>query len=176
MSKNKSLKGNWLPVTCLAVWMGVIFYLSAQDGTQSSGASTGLLAFFLRVLGKDPSCLPENTLSMLHGFLRTAAHAGEYCVLGALAFWTAARLWPNARLGCWVAWGFCVLWAVSDEFHQLFVPGRACDWRDLAVDSLGALAGVTAAILASRLRIRLRVKRAIAKDNKPIGETNRYSA
>lgn len=33
---------------------------------------------------------------------------------------------------------FCVLYAMSDEFHQGFVPGRVCSWKDvLFFDTLG---------------------------------------
>ena len=34
-----------------------------------------------------------------------------------------------------------VLFAVSDELHQLFVPGRGCQMRDILIDSNGVLAG-----------------------------------
>ena len=34
------------------------------------------------------------------------------------------------------------LYALSDEFHQRYVPGRSAHWRDIFFDWLGALAGV----------------------------------
>ncbi len=34
-----------------------------------------------------------------------------------------------------------VMFAVSDEVHQLFVPGRGCQFRDVLIDSNGVLAG-----------------------------------
>ena len=40
------------------------------------------------------------------------------------------------------AWIFCILYAMSDEFHQLFVPGRSGEIRDICIDSLGALLGI----------------------------------
>ncbi|HOP26418.1 MAG TPA: VanZ family protein [Candidatus Sabulitectum sp.] len=43
------------------------------------------------------------------------------------------------RLGM-VLFGFC--WAVLDEFHQSFVPGRDCSMADLLADWAGVLAGV----------------------------------
>ncbi len=41
-----------------------------------------------------------------------------------------------------------VLYSVSDEIHQYFVPGRACRIFDVGVDSLGALTGILAFVLA----------------------------
>ena len=66
--------------------------------------------------------------------LRKIAHAAEYAVLGALL----ARALP--RPGLAVAFG--VLYAVSDEAHQAFVPGRLGSPIDVAIDAVGVVAGV----------------------------------
>ena len=36
----------------------------------------------------------------------------------------------------------CIIYATSDEIHQLFVPGRACQLRDILIDSIGSITGV----------------------------------
>lgn len=61
-------------------------------------------------------------------------HFLGYALLGA-AWWYALRQGRSA-------WGWSVLYALSDEFHQFFVPGRAADWRDVVVDALGAALAV----------------------------------
>ncbi len=61
-------------------------------------------------------------------------HFLGYALLGA-AWWYALRQGGPA-------WGWSVLYALSDEFHQFFVPGRAADWRDVVVDALGAALAV----------------------------------
>ena len=86
--------------------------------------------------------------------VRKAAHFTEYAVLGALAAnllrqasrdpkWASrvAVIEPAFRLVL-VSWFFSVAYAASDEFHQLFVPGRAGAAGDVAIDSAGALVGV----------------------------------
>ncbi|HZB22732.1 MAG TPA: VanZ family protein [Gaiellaceae bacterium] len=65
--------------------------------------------------------------------LRKAAHVAEFAVLGALL----AR--ATGRVGLAVALG--VLYAVSDEVHQHFVPGRTGNALDVAIDALGVAAG-----------------------------------
>ena len=71
--------------------------------------------------------------------LRKLAHATEYAILAALLL-RAMRELP--------AWALAVVYAVSDELHQHFVPGRAGRPLDVAIDATGALVGV---LLARRL-------------------------
>ena len=41
-----------------------------------------------------------------------------------------------------ISWAFGTLYAVTDEFHQMFVPGRSCEIRDMCIDSCGVATGV----------------------------------
>ena len=71
-------------------------------------------------------------------------HAVEYAVLGFLA----ARAFDNSwRVSNKVLWlgvvVFCVMYGVSDEFHQSFVPGRESDVGDCLADSIGGMLGAT---------------------------------
>ena len=68
--------------------------------------------------------------------LRKLAHAAEYAVLGALLVRALRRPLP--------AWGLAVLYAVTDELHQTFVPGRRGAPLDVAIDAAGAAIGVAA--------------------------------
>lgn len=66
------------------------------------------------------------------------------CVFGLFAFFLARAL-PrqpfSAPKTTALAFILTCIYALSDEFHQLFVPGRAFELLDIALDSLGALAG-----------------------------------
>ena len=66
--------------------------------------------------------------------LRKLAHAAEYAVLGALL------VRATGRSGLALAVG--TLYAVSDELHQAFVPGRMGSPVDVAIDALGVACGV----------------------------------
>ena len=50
-----------------------------------------------------------------------------------------------------LAWGLAVLYAVTDELHQIFIPGRACRFFDVCVDAAGALAGIVFCLLVAFL-------------------------
>ena len=69
-------------------------------------------------------------------------HAGGYAVLAALT--ARALVWRGKlRLSLLAAaLGLTALYALSDEIHQLFVPGRSFELRDLALDITGAAVGL----------------------------------
>jgi VanZ family protein len=65
-------------------------------------------------------------------------HFLEYGVLGALVAHAVRVSWPGRRLGYPAAfWLTCGLGLV-DELHQVYVPGRMGDGRDLLADAIGA--------------------------------------
>jgi VanZ family protein len=75
--------------------------------------------------------------------LRKLAHAGEYAVLGALL------LRATGRVG--IAFALGLLYAMSDELHQSYVPGRLGSPVDVAIDAAGLACGV---VLLQRVRTR----------------------
>jgi VanZ family protein len=66
--------------------------------------------------------------------LRKLAHATEFAILGALL------VRATGRAG--VSFGLGVLYAASDEVHQVFVPGRHGAPLDVAIDAVGVAVGV----------------------------------
>ena len=73
--------------------------------------------------------------------LRKGAHLTEYAILAVLLVRaTGSFAW---------AFGLTVLYAASDEVHQLFVRGRHGSPIDVGIDAVGALVGLT--LLRSRL-------------------------
>jgi VanZ family protein len=74
--------------------------------------------------------------------LSIAAHFVEYAILATL-LWHALSSTPAlAGRAAPLAFALAVLYAISDEFHQSFVPGRYPDVRDVLVDAAGALVAV----------------------------------
>lgn len=62
--------------------------------------------------------------------------------------------WLLIAGGAAAAWLIGTAYAVTDEFHQSFVPGRSCEFRDVVIDSCGVLTGVLAALLVEWIRKR----------------------
>jgi hypothetical protein len=71
--------------------------------------------------------------------VKKGAHMVGYALLAA-AYWRALDFQHGKW---WLAWCFAVLYAVTDEFHQSFVPGRSLSiWDVLIFDNLGALISI----------------------------------
>jgi len=90
--------------------------------------------------------------SAIPGRFSVGGHFIEYAVLGVLMAFALHPTRGDAR-GALLALVLCSLYAVSDEAHQAFVPGRTPDVADWAVDTIGAAVGIAAAVavLARRL-------------------------
>ncbi len=74
------------------------------------------------------------------------AHFTEYALLAALWFWA---LWPGLGHRSYaLAALITIAYAISDEFHQSFVPGRFSDPFDVLVDALGAATALGLAYFA----------------------------
>lgn len=138
MRKKTMVLLSWGAVLLLAV---VIFLFSAQPAKQSSQVSTGLISMVCRLVVRwfHLSVTEEGILevvTLLHYAVRKAAHMTLYFLLG-VAFVNA---WWQSGLSRACLVGFCctVAYAITDEFHQLFVPGRSGEITDVLIDALGA--------------------------------------
>ena len=77
-------------------------------------------------------------------------HAAEFAILSLFALAVLDKLaGSRLRRNVALAMGFCLLFAVSDEYHQTFVPGRGGTWTDVVIDGLGV---AVAALIAWRRR------------------------
>lgn len=120
------------------LWMTVIFILSQQPASVSSGQS-GVFVEQLRHIA------PSVDQQLLTFLVRKGAHIFAYFVLGILTFnalWRVdlSKFKFNYPLGLSII--VCALYATSDEFHQLFISGRSGEIRDIIIDSCAATVGV----------------------------------
>ena len=129
------------------LWMCVIFAFSAQKKEESSAVSE---AFSYRVISTSNAFfhlnIDEEELQRISGIMensiRKAAHMTEFGILSVLIYiWLEKRQLKEIYRAC-LAVFLAMLYAASDELHQLFVPGRAGMIRDVLIDSAGALFGV----------------------------------
>ena len=69
--------------------------------------------------------------------VRKCAHMSEYAILTLLGFLTFSFLYGRRRF--LIPIGVTFLYACTDEFHQLFVPGRAGKFTDVLIDTTGGI-------------------------------------
>jgi len=149
VSKLKAFAKYWLPVI---LWAALIFSVSGDK--KSVHHSSRLIEPLVRWLIPDIS---DEAVQQTVFAVRKGAHVTEYAVL-ALLLWRALR-GPNAAgapgwpktIAAW-AWAGAVLFAISDEIHQTYVPGRQGAVLDVFIDSIGAAAGLFALWLLGRWR------------------------
>lgn len=131
----------WIPALVI---MTAIFWFSAQPAdvsTEMSDSVTRALLWTAEAVGLTDHLSPEQVhelCSLLATPVRKSAHITEFTVLHltvlfALFQWELPwKKWLKAALAVTVAY------ACTDEFHQIFVPGRAGMVTDVLIDSTGA--------------------------------------
>ena len=136
----------------LVLWAALIFIGS---GSVLSAEHTSVLLEWVKWLF--PSAGPES-LAWFHFLVRKAGHLTEYAILATLA----ARAFRNSshrfiRLHWFkLSLLLAAVYALSDEFHQSFVPSRTASIHDSLIDSTGALIALTVIWFASKRRVRTR--------------------
>lgn len=135
--------------------------MSAQPAQESSGLSGGIVSKVISVVCSDFEDLsPQRQTSITDTvtlIVRKTAHFSEYLILGLLAF-AVVYTYRNHKFFVRMlsAAAFCTLYAVSDEIHQYFVPGRACRFGDICIDTAGSILAIV--LLAIILRRKKRHK------------------
>src|SRR5688572_26225630 len=87
--------------------------------------------FWLSSMSSDEEAQPVWEL-----ILRKLGHFGGYAALAALWYW-ALRRSASIRVAVPTAVAIGLVYAVSDEYHQTFVPGRFGTPIDVAIDAAG---------------------------------------
>lgn len=126
-----------------AGWMLLIFGFSSQTGEESGGVSAIIAKPVTQLLSRLSAPMSAEAEAALYlqvdGAVRAAAHFSEYAILGALLL-LVFRCIKVRNL--WLPWLTGTLYALTDEWHQSFSPGRVCDMTDVFIDACGVLCGM----------------------------------
>ena len=163
--KNRPVNRLWdlLSFVPSTLWSVLIFSFSAQPATQSKAASGAVTRVILSIMhffgmsGQSAISVEEP----LEVVIRKGAHFCAFLVLGLLAllfFFNIYRRYggsleihsiPAPYIYSFI---YCVIYAASDEIHQLFVAGRTGRILDVLIDSGGSALGLACMLLISRIR------------------------
>ena len=127
--KNKRI----LNIAMLILWLIVIFLFSNQPGQESSEKSDLVINIF-SYMGID---LNSTLGSMTDFVVRKSAHMTEYFILCFLTYRVLRDF--SLTYSQWYSVIFSFLYAITDEFHQTFIPGRVGSFKDVLIDTTGAL-------------------------------------
>lgn len=147
----------------LVLWMGFIFSMSCENAEESSNTSGQTIKVVLSTVPefeKQPEEVKVNIIEELQFIVRKSAHFIGYMILGILASGLILQ-YENINKKYPLAFLICVIYAISDEIHQLFVPGRAGQVRDVLIDSAGSLLGIIIVMALEKLLIKFNKKHKI---------------
>lgn len=132
--------GSWLLVV---LWMGIVVFLSSQPASESREISKGVTEKVIETVERvAPNRAESIQISDIHFYVRKNAHLFAYALLGFLLINALRRSGVFGRKSIMIALFLCAFFAISDEIHQVFVPGRSGEVRDVFIDILGASLGI----------------------------------
>ena len=135
MKDVKVTQKNILAYIALILWMLVIFLMSSEIAGTSSARSDEIV----RTIQSIGVSAPADLLTFL---VRKAAHISAYFILGILLFNLLKEYGLGVKKMIFACIAIAMLYACTDELHQMFVPGRSGEVRDVLIDTAGAALGV----------------------------------
>lgn len=124
----------WIKWVFVILWMAFIFMFSNESGIQSTHSSqfwVSTLNHYVQIF------LPNLSIATMTLFIRKGAHIFLYFVLGILV----SNAVENSK---WLFYTIliCLLYACTDEIHQLFIIGRSGNIYDVFIDMIGSSFGI----------------------------------
>lgn len=129
---------SWMAVS---LWMLLIFNMSSQEAEESNKLSEGVTEIVVETVEKVAPNIGL-TVDDFNHTVRKNAHFFSYMILGILVLNALRRSGVKDLRGYGFALSICVLYAISDEIHQHFVPGREPGVKDVFIDSAGSIVGL----------------------------------
>lgn len=129
----------------LAATFYVIFNFSAQDGELSGSVSRKVTTFIVEMLSKVKNMdvnLKFHYITKLEPIVRKLAHFSIYTVVGFSVMGFMCTFDIRNVFKFIASMGIGVTYAITDEFHQSFTPGRSARLFDVGIDSFGVLTGI----------------------------------
>jgi len=146
---------SWITVI---LWVAVIYSLSAQPAASSNQLSKCVTEILVEMIKKVTAINLE--VNDLNHFVRKNAYFIAYLILGGLVS-NALKYCGSGLNKSFLAGLICVGYAISDEIHQIFVPGRGPQIKEVLIDSGGAAVGIFIWLVASIRRSDLRARKSV---------------
>lgn len=140
------------------LWMSIVFYFSHQSADDSSSTSGNTIRKLINIFPNIQNLEEfekEQIISNLQPITRKLAHFSIY-TLGGILIYNFINTYDieNKRK---MIYSFIIggIYAITDEFHQLFINGRSGEFRDVCIDSSGILFGIFIIIIIIKLKLKI---------------------
>ena len=131
------------------LWMTLIFIFSSQPAVESSKLSTGITNNGIKVIEQVKPNAKFNIIGFEH-IIRKNAHFFIYLGLSILIMNTLIRSGIRKYRCIIGTLLICIIYAASDELHQVFVAGRGAHVSDVMIDSAGSALGILLYLIRER--------------------------
>ena len=129
-------------IILIVIWMIVVFNFSNQGGNESSRTSSKVTKIVLDIVTKDKEEPNKQTMEKIEKVVRKGAHYTIYTIGGFLIMNYTYSMEKTKKQKILESLLFGSFYAVIDEIHQYFVPGRRARLFDVGIDTLGVLTGI----------------------------------
>ena len=140
---DKKIQIKVVKIILIIIWMITVFRFSNQGGTESSSTSAKVTKVIVDVVVNDKK--EENKVQIankIEKVVRKFAHYTIYTIGGVLIMNYAYTTDKTKKQQTFGSLLFGAFYAVTDEVHQYFVPGRSARLFDVGLDTLGVLTGI----------------------------------
>ena len=159
------MKKNILRAILIILLIGtfyIIFGFSSQDGEESGTLSrqiTESITKNIKAIQELEQAEKEKVLKKIEHIIRKLAHFSIYTVVGILlmSLMSTYDLKQSKRIG--ISIGIGAVYAISDEIHQSFTPGRSPQVTDVLIDSCGVIFGIGIVIVIIGITIYKKYKK-----------------
>ncbi len=147
----------WLIVIAVAAG---IFCFSAQDATVSNDTSNGFVKMIFNMFPSFRALSLSAQTELIESIMFTARKCAHFCIYAFFGFWLLFLVREYRKdKAVPIASATACFYAVTDEIHQRFVPGRSGQFKDVCIDTAGAVTGALIALLLIFFWQKLRKKR-----------------
>ena len=147
-------------VTCI-----IIFIFSSQDAEKSGLTSSGFIRKIIEITRITNDLNEEEKETLIEScqfVVRKLAHFSIYAILGINTIGFVST-YKNLKLKTQIIVTvlFGAMYALSDEFHQMFSNGRTASLKDVCIDSVGVLFGVAIFLIMKKTIKKLNTKKLV---------------
>ncbi len=141
-------------IALLITQMWVIFGFSGQNGEESGSISRKITETVTQNIGSIQNLEKEEkerVLGKIEHIIRKLAHFSLYAIIGILLMSLMSTYKLKQKNRILVSGSIGLLYAISDEIHQAFIPGRGPQIGDVGIDWCGVITGIGIVIIAIKL-------------------------
>ena len=141
----------------LILWMITVFWFSnqgADDSSDTSGNTIRAIINLIPSIRQMESAEKEKIVSDLQPYARKLAHYTMYTIGGIIAFLNVKEYFTDDEKRIAISIIIGSTYSITDEFHQMFVDGRAGEFKDIVIDTLGVCLGIAIMLIIVKIKER----------------------